>query len=593
MERINNLRKQGLVIYGAVEPALNRYYPIMLGMALGMLLTIVFIPVYFRPNAEPVQMDETYREQWIKGTANEYLFIVNSVQNDENLSEEDRLRQQAIAENEVKDRLTEVGATTSDINDLIRQNPDVDYLQESLLAIQPIAVQVEAAAQTQKDDAQIPGTFSRIFVTLLIFIAFALLGVLITVTFKLFDIPFLKQIKHLINPREEDPALAAAKARKAAREQAAGLKTAFDTEPVAQFMSTFLAGDNYYDDSFAIELDDENKTFLGECGSGISESITIEGTKKVIATEVWIFDKNDISTITKLLVSESAYNDEELRAKLAPRGDLFIAREGEKFELETQTLRAQATVVSLEYGEGEQPNHVYDKVTVEIAVWQKEGAAGGGGGDDDDGFPQPIIDVDALLAQQEAERNAQAAAAPTTPPPMTNVAPAPPQQPISPPPTQQSTQPMPQQRPISDSQPMSAPPQRPPQQQPPLAPPPQQRPMSPPPAQGAPPQRPPQAAPPQQRPPQQFPAAPPPQQRPMSPPPAQGAPPQRPPQQRPPQFPSAPPQQRPTMPPQQGSGQRPVMPPQQGGQRPNMPPQGGQRPPLPPQGGDTGDFNLQ
>ena len=33
--------------------------------------------------------------------------------------------------------------------------------------------------------------------------------------------------------------------------------------------------------------------------------------KKVAALEIWLFDKNDIKTATKVLMSEHAYNDPE------------------------------------------------------------------------------------------------------------------------------------------------------------------------------------------------------------------------------------------------------------------------------------------
>ena len=349
-------------------------------------------------------MDEIYRDQWIKDTANGYQYVTDFADSS-GLSDEDATLLRQSAEQEVKNKLTDVGATTADIDGILADNTSSTYLVQSLGAIRPFAEEIEPAATEQKENAEIPGSFARILTTLGIFILFGIFGAIITLVFKLFDIPFLGAIMNLINPKEEDPALAAAKARKAARQQAADLKTSFDTPPVAQFMSTYFAGDNYYDDSFAVELDDENKTFLGECGSGISEHVSVEGQKKVVATEVWIFDKTDGSTITKVLVSEEAYKDEELRAKLAPRGDVIVAQIGERFSFETQMLRMQATVVSLENNSDDV--QYFEKVTVELAVWQKEGADVGG---DDDGLPKPLIDVDAYLAQQEAAKSANTCA---------------------------------------------------------------------------------------------------------------------------------------------------------------------------------------
>ena len=82
-------------------------------------------------------------------------------------------------------------------------------------------------------------------------------------------------------------------------------------------MTTYMAGDDLYDDSFSI--DSPSGEFLGECGVGISDTIGVGDPKKVTAFEVWLFDKNDIQTVTKVLMSEHAFNDAAIRQRLAPR----------------------------------------------------------------------------------------------------------------------------------------------------------------------------------------------------------------------------------------------------------------------------------
>ncbi len=89
--------------------------------------------------------------------------------------------------------------------------------------------------------------------------------------------------------------------------------------PITQYMSTYILGDDLYDNSFSIET--PSGEFLGECGSGISRPSAWAIPRKVTATEVWLFDKNDIRTVTKVLMSEHAYNDQALRTKLAPKGE--------------------------------------------------------------------------------------------------------------------------------------------------------------------------------------------------------------------------------------------------------------------------------
>jgi hypothetical protein len=140
--------------------------------------------------------------------------------------------------------------------------------------------------------------------------------------------------------------------------------------PVAQYMTTYMAGDDLYDDSFSI--DSPSGEFLGECGVGIADTIGVGDPKKVTAFEVWLFDKNDIQTVTKVLMSEHAYNDPQIRAKLASKGEPVLIESGKNILLETATLQLQARVVDLNYGQGALPEHsFFERLTLELAVWPK------------------------------------------------------------------------------------------------------------------------------------------------------------------------------------------------------------------------------
>lgn len=144
--------------------------------------------------------------------------------------------------------------------------------------------------------------------------------------------------------------------------------------PLKQFETTYRLGDDFYDPSFSIEEDGD---FLGECGVGISEAIGVGDPKKVTALEVWLFDKNDIRTVTKVLMSAFAFQDEALRARLAAKGEPILARPGAEIILETATLLLRARVAELEYGRGElPPDSFFQRTTLEIGVWLKpEGEA--------------------------------------------------------------------------------------------------------------------------------------------------------------------------------------------------------------------------
>jgi hypothetical protein len=142
--------------------------------------------------------------------------------------------------------------------------------------------------------------------------------------------------------------------------------------PITQTMTTYVSGDDLYDESFSI--DTQGGDFLGEYGVGISETVGVGDPKKVTALEVWLFDKNDIKTATKVLMSAHAFDDAELRARLEAKGELILLEPQAQIILETATLQLLVTVNDMEYGAGAMPPESYfERVTLELAVWPKEG----------------------------------------------------------------------------------------------------------------------------------------------------------------------------------------------------------------------------
>ncbi len=181
-------------------------------------------------------------------------------------------------------------------------------------------------------------------------------------------------------PRVQETARSAA--ARGAQISASAEKTDFAAvgvdAPIVQFMTTYLHGDDLYDDSFSIET--ASGEFLGETGVGISETIVSGEAKNVTCFEVWLFDKNDIRTVTKVVMSEHAYNDDAIRAKLAPKGEAVLAKTGDKMTLETATLRVQARLVDLSYKSGPvPPNSVFERITIELAAWKADGRRPSGG----------------------------------------------------------------------------------------------------------------------------------------------------------------------------------------------------------------------
>lgn len=141
-------------------------------------------------------------------------------------------------------------------------------------------------------------------------------------------------------------------------------------ESLATFRTIYSLGDDMYDDSFSIESPAGD--FLGECGVGIGDVIGVGEPKKVSAFEIWLFDKNDIQTVTKVVLSGYAYNDEETRTRLAAKGDPVLAAPGGTVSLSTASLEVEARVVDMTYGEGPLPaESFFDRFTIELRAWPK------------------------------------------------------------------------------------------------------------------------------------------------------------------------------------------------------------------------------
>jgi hypothetical protein len=140
--------------------------------------------------------------------------------------------------------------------------------------------------------------------------------------------------------------------------------------PAAHFITTYVIGDDMYDDSFSI--DTVKGELLGECGVGISDTIGVGEPRKISAFEVWLFDKNVTQTVTKVLMSSKAMNDPAIHQRLASRGEPVLVEPGEQIILETPSLQLQAKVIEMVYGQGALPQGSYfERLTLELSVWPK------------------------------------------------------------------------------------------------------------------------------------------------------------------------------------------------------------------------------
>jgi len=175
-------------------------------------------------------------------------------------------------------------------------------------------------------------------------------------------------IKGNSGPTKVTPAMQAQQAARQA--QTTDYAALGEEPPMAQFMASYKVGDDLFDESYSI--DSATGEFMGECGVGISETIGVGDPKKVTAFEVWLFDKNDIQTVTRVLLSAHAFADEATKTRLKAKGDVEMAEVGKQVVLETQTLQLVARVVELTYGEGALPEKsFFDQFMLELAIWPK------------------------------------------------------------------------------------------------------------------------------------------------------------------------------------------------------------------------------
>jgi hypothetical protein len=181
---------------------------------------------------------------------------------------------------------------------------------------------------------------------------------------------FLRRLLRNPAPAEITPSMQATEINKEAAKNKTNYESLGVAPPITQNMTTYVLGDDLYDESFSI--DTPSGDFLGEYGVGVSETIGVGDPKKVTALEIWLFDKNDIKTATKVLMSAHAFGDPAIRSRLEAKGELIQVEPQKQVMLETETLQLLATVVDLQYGDGSMPEKSYfERVTLELAIWRK------------------------------------------------------------------------------------------------------------------------------------------------------------------------------------------------------------------------------
>lgn len=340
-----------------LKPYMPRWVTVItliLGVIVGLVWGYAISPVIYY-DADPRTLEQSWQDEWVKLLADRYTSANSDVSSN------------------IIDLLTRVDDPLG-IVDRLLTTPGEEVNYGKLQALRPLA----EAAQPNAVTAPEPNLIGSVVPFFIAPLVTAIAGIIIAILWGMFIKPNLWDPiqKRMSGETVSEDVRAMRQQVQAIKEAEQSKRTDFATttlgKPLMQRMSTYLLGHGQYDDSFSIE--DENERFLGECGAGISEAIGVGEPQKAAAVEVWLFDKDDfVRTITKVFVSEHAFNDPGFRAKLEPKGDLVLAQPGATVTLETASLRLQARIVDMEYGTGPLPPKSYfQKLTLELAAWRKD-----------------------------------------------------------------------------------------------------------------------------------------------------------------------------------------------------------------------------
>ncbi len=150
------------------------------------------------------------------------------------------------------------------------------------------------------------------------------------------------------------------------------------TKVIDQHVFHYQMGMMEYDESRPI-VDPQSGKYIGEFGMGASDKNALiqTGPHQLVALEVWIFDKSDernLGNQTRILLSEYAIDHNLEQMFLKERQDNprpFTAQPGVHFQLESQNLLLDCTIVDVVYSSSNATKGIFQEITVDMSVQQK------------------------------------------------------------------------------------------------------------------------------------------------------------------------------------------------------------------------------
>ena len=127
-----------------------------------------------------------------------------------------------------------------------------------------------------------------------------------------------------------------------------------------------LGDDDFY---YAFTVESPEREFVGQCGIVIGDVLSAEQPQRVDAFDVWLFETQGSRTVTKVLASPYAFEDEAQQAKISRRGEMHVAQPGAVLTLEGTHLRLTVTVLDclyLPWGKAEEA--IFSQLSVLMVV---------------------------------------------------------------------------------------------------------------------------------------------------------------------------------------------------------------------------------
>jgi hypothetical protein len=322
------------------------------GLALGLLFGWVIFPVSWTPSADDVQtIADSYALNNDLNLARQRLANLPA-------ADQARLFKKIIADSTARNRPIEAERATA-------------LAQALRVPLDSTNLPAPPAASTAPAGASAPGIPTNLL--LLGGGALALLSAIAVAGF-LFVRVGLPRMRAARSPIAEEPAPLAEEPAQAETSIAppAAVPPPADSGIPGRFLASYTAGMDNFDSSYPLET--PRQGFLGECGIGVSETVGDGLPDKVTAFDLWLFDKTDVRTVTQILMSDYAFNDAGVRAKLQTKGEAVRAAKDQVYTLETQSLRIEARIQDLVYATNPSlpPNSYFQKLVVELATHIKQ-----------------------------------------------------------------------------------------------------------------------------------------------------------------------------------------------------------------------------